>query len=164
MNTLNITPIQNSLRNRIKSIFTKVPQTAYSVASLAAFAAINYTIIHSPIVLILCAVLMVHELAHYFYAKAYGSDPSPPFILPIPFVALAFVKVQDLLDQYKSHVALSGMVFGSLTIFILSLFNYFIPMISFYALFVMFSFEIIFNIIGSDGSKYRRYKEKIYNV
>jgi Zn-dependent protease len=121
------------------------------------FAAINYTIIHSPFVLLATFVLLVHELAHYFYAKSYGAKVNMPIILPLPFFAIAFVKVKDLLDRHKSDVAIAGLIFGSLTIFIYSLFNIFSGFISFYVLAIMFILEIVFNLIGSDGSKYRKY-------
>lgn len=164
MNISNTTQIPNYLRNKVKLFFRSVPQTAYFVASLAAFAAINYTIIHSPIVLIATFLLMVHELAHYYYAKSFGANPTKPIVLPLPFIAIAYVRVKDLLDIHKPHVAISGMIFGSLFIFILSLFNYFIHIIPFYMLFIMFILELVFNIFGLDGSKYRRYKKKFNYV
>lgn len=102
-------------------------------------------------------VLLVHELAHYFYAKSYNADVRPPIFLPLPLMAVAFVKAKNLLDQYKPQVAISGMIFGSLTIFIYTLFNYFFTFIPYYVLGLMFAFELLFNIIGFDGSKYRRY-------
>lgn len=121
------------------------------------FAAINYTIIHSPFVVLATFVLLVHELAHYFYAKSYGAKTQMPIILPIPFLAIGFVKVRHLLDKYKSDVAIAGLIFGSLTIFIYSLLNVVSTFISFYVLATMFVLEILFNFIGSDGSKYRKY-------
>lgn len=129
--------------------------------SLAAFAAINYTIVHSPIVLVAIFVLLVHELAHYFYAKSFGAKVKLPIILPLPFIAIAFVKVKNLLQDHKSHVAISGMVFGSLTLLLISLFNYYTRNISYLFLSLMLVFELFFNIIGSDGAKYRSAKQKI---
>src|SRR5262249_56049002 len=32
----------------------------------------------------LLAILLVHELGHYFAARRYGIDASPPFFLPVP--------------------------------------------------------------------------------
>lgn len=127
-----------------------------------AFAAINYTIIHSPFILLAVAVLFVHELAHYFYAKSFGAKVKPPIFIPLPFIAVAFVKVKDLLDQHKPDVALSGMIFGALTIFIYSLFNYYHNFLNYYVLILMIVFELLFNIIGFDGSKYRRYKKRYH--
>lgn len=124
-----------------------------------AFAAINYTVIHSPFVILGVFVLFVHELAHYFYAKAYGAEVKPPIILPLPFIAIAFVKVKNLLDQHKPDVAIAGMIFGALTVFIFSLLNFYTYSVPYIVLLLMFIFEILFNVIGFDGSKYRRYKK-----
>jgi len=123
-----------------------------------AFAAINYTLIHSPFVLIAVAILFVHELAHYFYAKAYGAEVSPPIFIPFPLIAVAFVRVKNLLDKHKSHVAISGLAFGSFTAFLFLLFNYYFSFISNIALIAILFAEIVFNLIGFDGSKYRRYR------
>ena len=127
-----------------------------------AFSAINYSIIHSPFIILGVFVLLVHELAHYFYAKSFGADVNLPLFVPLPFIAIAFVKVKNLLDQYKPDVAIAGMVFGSLTIFIFSLMNYYTNFIPYFILIIMFIFEILFNILGFDGSKYRRYKKSFY--
>jgi hypothetical protein len=124
-----------------------------------AFAAINYTLIHSPVVFLAVAVLLVHELAHYFYAKSYNAKVKPPIFIPLPFIAIAFVHVKDLLDQHKSDVALSGMVFGALTIILFALFNYYFNFISNIILLFMLFAELAFNIIGFDGAKYRRYRK-----
>lgn len=152
------TPTQKKLAKSLLKIFKSVPQTAYSIGSLLGFAAINYTIIHSPVVFVATAVLLVHELAHYFYAKASGAHVTMPIVLPIPFFAIAFVKVKNLLNKHKSDVAISGLVFGSLTISFIAAFNYIYTFIPFYILGILLSFEVLFNLIGSDGSKYRRYR------
>jgi hypothetical protein len=151
------TATRRKFRNTLTSLFKKTPQSAYSIGSILGFAAINYTIIHSPFVLLAVFVLLVHELAHYFYAKSFGAKANLPIILPLPFIAIGFVKVKHLLDQFKSDVAIAGLIFGSLTIFLFSLLNIFTYFISFYILAIMLFFEIFFNLIGSDGSKYRKY-------
>lgn len=158
MSTDNI-QIQKKFSKYLRNFFTSISPTFYSIASVLAFAAINYTIIHSPIVMIATAVLFVHELAHYYYAKSAGAQVSFPIILPIPFFAIAFVKVKNLLNKYKSEVAISGLLFGSLTISFIAAFNYIFSFIPFYFLALLFSFEFLFNFIGSDGSKYRRYRK-----
>ena len=151
--------ILRDLKKSFRGALNSVPYGTYTVLSLMAFAAINYTVIHSPFVLLGVFVLFVHELAHYFYAKSYGAEVKPPIILPLPFIAIAFVKVKHLLDQHKPDVAIAGMVFGALTVFIFSLLNYYTKTVSFIILLLMFLFEILFNVIGFDGAKYRRYKK-----
>jgi hypothetical protein len=157
----NIQTLKN-LKKSFRESAKKVPPVSYTVLSLMAFAAINYSIIHSPFIILGVFVLLVHELAHYFYAKSFGADVNLPLFVPLPFIAIAFVKVKNLLDQYKPDVAIAGMVFGSLTIFIFSLMNYYTNFIPYFILFIMFIFEILFNILGFDGSKYRRYKKSSY--
>lgn len=126
-----------------------------------AFAAINYTVIHSPLVLLATFGLLVHELAHYFYAKAYGAKVNLPIFLPLPFIAVAFVKVKDLKLQHKPIVAISGMVFAALTYLFVSIFNYYHNFYYFYIPFLFIFFELLFNIIGSDGMKYRSARSKM---
>jgi hypothetical protein len=160
MNISNHTLILKKLKKFFRLISDKTPHTVYTICSLMAFAAINYTIIHSPFVLLVVAVLFVHELAHYFYAKSYSADVRPPIFIPLPFIAIAFVRVKNLLDEHKADVAISGMIFGALTILLFGLFNYYFNFISNIILAFMLAAELIFNIIGFDGAKYRRYRKE----
>jgi hypothetical protein len=127
---------------------------------LIAFAAINYTIIHSPIVLLLTFVLLVHELAHYYYAKSSGAQVTPPIFLPLPFIAVAMVKIKNLSNDHKAHVALAGPFFAILTLLFFISFNLIFYIFPFYMLFIFILFEFVFNFIGSDGAKYRSTKSK----
>jgi hypothetical protein len=158
MNLFKTTATYRRSKKLSKETIKNIPQPFYSFASLVALAAINYTIIQSPFVILGIFSLIVHELAHYFYARSFGAKVNFPIFIPIPFIAISFVKVKNLLDQYKSTVAISGLIFGSFTIFLFSLFNFYFYLIPFYIILFMFFGEIIFNIIGTDGSKYRRYK------
>lgn len=126
--------------------------------SLSAFAAVNYTIVHSPIVLLLTLTLLVHELAHYYYGKSANADVSPPIFLPLPFIAVAMVKIKNLSQNHKAHVALAGPVFGSITLLFFIAFNLLFNIFPFYLLFIVLFLEVFFNFIGSDGSKYRSSK------
>lgn len=125
------------------------------------FAAINYTIMHSPIVLLATLGILVHELAHYFYAKAFKAEVTLPIFLPLPFIAIAFVKVKQLKDKHKPHVALSGMIFAALMYSFMFAFNIYHSFYSFYIPLLFIFFELLFNIIGSDGSKFRSAKMKM---
>lgn len=133
-----------------------VPSSFYTLSSILAFAAINYTIIHSPVVLLLTIVILVHELAHYFYAKSFGADASPPIFLPIPFLSIAFVKIKNLKDIYKPIVASVGTLFGVLTLLYIAGFNYIYSLYSFNLIYLFILFHIIFNFFGSDGAKFRK--------
>lgn len=150
-------------KQKLKSIFIikNIPKSFLTIGSLLGFAAINYTIIHSPIVLLATFGLLIHELAHYFYAKSFGAKPSLPFFLPLPFVAIAFVKIKNLKTKYKPDVAISGMIFASLMYFFSFIFNIYHSFYSFYIPLFFILFELLFNIIGSDGAKFRSAKMKL---
>lgn len=127
--------------------------------SLAALAAVNYTIIHSNIVFIIIFVLLAHELGHYLTAKKYNADVSLPIFIPLPFLAIGITKVKNISKEGSMHTAINGPIFG----FIASLFFLFINLIfkftSNFSLIVIALSEIILNYFGSDGSKYRKAKK-----
>ena len=135
-----------------------IREISFTIGSLLAFAAINYTVIHSPIVLLATLGLLVYELAHYFYARVFGAKASLPIFLPLPFIAVAFVKIKDLKTKYKPDVAISGMIFASLTYLFSFIFNFYHSFYSFYIPILFILFELLFNTIGSDGMKFRSAK------
>jgi hypothetical protein len=141
--------------------YKRIHKSFYTIASLMAFAAINYTMIHSPVVLLATLGLLVHELAHYFYAKSYKAKVSFPIFLPLPFIAIAFVKIKDLKTKYKPHVAIAGMTFASLMYLFTFAFNYYHSFFSIYIPLLFILFELFFNIIGSDGAKFRSARSKM---
>jgi hypothetical protein len=151
-------PLQD-FRNIFK--YKKINKSFYTVGSLLGFAAINYTLIYSPIVLLATLGLLVHELAHYFYAKAFNAKASLPIFLPLPFIAIAFVKIKDLKTKYKPDVAIAGMTFASLMYLFTFIFNFYHSFYSLYIPLLFIAFELLFNIIGSDGSKFRSAKSRM---
>lgn len=150
------------LRKKIKSFFTKIPKITYTVASLSALAALNYSIIHSPIVLIAMLVILAHELGHYLVASLYTKNITPPIFLPIPFLIIAFTKIKDLQDHQKLSVSLAGPVVGFLTILLIILLNSIYSFVSYLPLLFMLVGEIVFNYFGLDGKKYRKAKRNTY--
>lgn len=148
---------------RLNSIFNykKIPKSFYTLGSLLGFAAINYTVIHSPIVLLATLGLLVHELAHYFYAKAYKAKVSLPIFLPLPFIAIAFVKIKELHLSHKPFVAIAGMIFASLMYLFTFIFNYYHSFYSICIPLMFITFELLFNIIGSDGMKFRSSRSRM---
>lgn len=141
--------------NKLKLINRKNNNLLYSVVSFAALAAVNYTIIHNPIIFVFLLVLLSHELGHYFFAKRYTKDVSLPFFLPIPFVAIAFTKIKNLTLKAKKKVALAGPLVGVITSILIILFNSVFNIFPYPPLFFLLFGEIIFNWFGSDGAKYR---------
>jgi energy-converting hydrogenase Eha subunit A len=140
------------------SFFRKVPQALYTLSSLAALAAVNYSIIHNPIVFIFILVLLVHELGHYFAAKQQKAKPSLPIFIPLPFIAIGITKIKNLNPKSKAKVSIAGPFAGALSAFLLLLLNLIYNYTSNFLLIFLLLSEIILNYIGSDGIKYRQYR------
>lgn len=139
--------------------FKKVPQAFYTVASLSALAAINYSIIHNPLVFIFILVLLAHELGHYFIAKKHKALVSLPIFLPLPFFAIGLTKVKNLFSsKAKKDVAMAGPIVGAATAFLLLCLNILFKFTSNLPILFLFFGELVFNYFGSDGARYRQAK------
>lgn len=145
------------MKNKLK----KIPSLFWTLGSLGALAAINYSIIHNSFVFLAILVLLTHELAHYFTAKKYGAQPILPIFIPLPFIAIAFTKIKGLSNRSKMKVALSGPVVGFTTALLLILSNIIFNFTSYLPLITLAIGEVLFNIIGTDGSKYRSAKRNL---
>jgi Zn-dependent protease len=132
----------------------------FTIMSLAALAAVNYSILHSPIVFLAIAVLVAHEFAHYFAARKYTKSVNLPLFLPFPFLLIGFTRSKDLTYDQRSKVALAGPVAGFIVALSFYFANLFFRFFSSKVLAFVAFFEIFNNlIIGSDGKKYRKYKK-----
>lgn len=131
---------------------------AVTVVSLAAVAAVNYTMIHNPIALILAFTLLIHELGHYFMAKYYGADVKLPIFIPLILFSIGLTHVTNLADEYKPAVAMAGALFASLFLVLLTLTNLLFKLFSTKFLLLLLCGEIVFNYFGSDGKRYRKAK------
>lgn len=129
------------------------------LGSLAGAAAINYTIVHSPLVFVMITTLFVHELGHYLIARYSGANPDYPYFLPLFPLIIGVTRIKDLKDKDKSSVAISGMLFGSFFLLALISYNFLFKIYSTFSLFIILLMELIINYIGSDGKKYRKYKQ-----
>jgi hypothetical protein len=142
---------------------SNIRSIAVLLATSVAFAAINYTILHNPLVFAITLVLIAHELGHYFAAIANGSQADIPYIIPLPFIGIGITRIKNfkkLSTKARKSILLAGPTAGVLTaliIFFLLLLN---PLITPFALLFVALFEIIFNYIGSDGKKYRQIKQE----
>ena len=141
--------------------FKKGPRLIYTVGSLAAMAAINYSLIQSPFVFIALIVLLSHELAHYFMAKKSGAEVNLPIFLPLPFIAIAITKAKGLSNRSKMKVALSGPIVGFITALLIIIVNSIFNIISPVPLVALATGEVVFNFIGNDGKKYRSAKKDV---
>ena len=145
-----------SLRNRSKNF----KQTAVMLGTLMGSAAINYTIVHNPLVFVMIMALFVHELGHYFVARKRKANPDLPFFIPLfPFL-IGITRIKDAQDSDAPAILLAGASFASLFFIVFIMFNYFYRLFSFTPLFLMLSFEILFNYFGFDGRKYRYFKSQ----
>lgn len=138
------------------NIFKKIPRFFYTAASLVATAAINYTIIHNGIVLIVTLVLLAHELGHYFAAKLHGAKVSLPFFIPFPFLVIAITRITGLDAEGIKQTAFYGPFTGLVTTLIILALNSILNIFSPIPLMLLAASEVIFNFFGSDGKKYRK--------
>ena len=145
----------------LKKIFKKIPKSMYTVASLSAMAAINYTIFNSPLVFLFIFILFVHEFGHYFTAKGLGAKPSLPIFLPLPFIAIAFTKITGLNSKLKKKISFSGPLYAVIFCILLFLLNLIITFTSNSTLIFLIFGEIVFNYFGIDGAKYRQANKEI---
>jgi Zn-dependent protease len=140
--------------------FRKIPKAFYTIASLSALAAINYTIFQNSMVFIFLLVLLAHELGHYFIAKKHKAIVSLPIFLPLPFFAIALTKVKNLVTfKSKRDVALAGPIVGASSALLILCLNILFKFTSSMPILFLFLGELIFNYIGSDGARYRQAKK-----
>lgn len=139
----------------------KIPDIAYTVMSLAATAAINYSIIHSPLVGVFLCVLLVHELGHYLTAKFHGAKAKLPIFLPLPFIAVALTKIPKLNNRQKKDTAFYGPFAGFMAALFFIVANLIFNFTSYIPLIGLATGEIVFNYFGSDGKKYREAKRSL---
>jgi hypothetical protein len=136
----------------------KAKRLAISIVSFAAMSAVNYTIIHNPIVLLASFILLIHELGHYLMAKNFGANVKFPIFIPLIIMSIGITQIFDLEDKYKSMVALAGPMLASFFIIALILFNFIYKIFSTKILFLFLFGEIVFNYFGLDGKRYRKFK------
>lgn len=129
--------------------------------SLAALAAVNYSIIHNTIVFVFIAVLLAHELGHYLTAKRFGAKVRTPIFLPIPFLAVAFTKVSKLKPEHTMKTAFYGPFTGFIATLFFILANLIFNFTSTPALVLLAISELFMNYIGTDGTKYRKAKRSL---
>ena len=143
---------------------SKFKSTLVLIATASALAAINYTIVHSPTVFVITAVLIAHELGHYFAAIFNGAKADIPYIIPFPFFGIGITRIKNFkkLDpQVRKSIILSGPITGVFTAIIILLLSFIIPFIAPILIFIIALFEILFNYFGSDGKKYRQAQKDI---
>lgn len=121
-------------------------------------AALNYSIVHNPIVFVMIMALFIHELGHYIVSKYNGANPDLPFFIPLFPLVIGVTRIKNLNKDHAPSVLFSGPAFASLFILVFILFNYFYNIFSIIPLFILLAFEIILNYFGSDGRKYRKIK------
>jgi Zn-dependent protease len=121
----------------------KTAQLFLTIGSAAGLAAINYTIVHNPIVLVFVMSLFLHEFGHYLTARKYGAKVDLPYFIPLFPFNIGITRIRNLHAKYVPAVFI--------------MFNSIYNIFSFIPLFLILAFEIIFNYFGSDGKKYRKY-------
>lgn len=141
--------------------YKKFKEFFYTISSLAALSAINYVLIHDPIVFIFILVLLTHELGHYFIAKKEKANPTLPVFIPFPFIAIGITKIKNVAAHSKAKIAFAGPFAGSLAALLLLLLNLVYNYTSNILLILLLLGEIFLNYIGSDGKKYRQARRSV---
>jgi len=136
----------------------KLLQFFFTLSTIVALAQINYTIFHSPYIIVFALMLLVHEFGHYFVSRLYGADPDLPYFIPLPLISIGITRIRNLDPKYISQVSMAGMLYSSMFLILLIMFNLITPFFSTLYLFSMLLLELLFNITGSDGKRYRKYK------
>ena len=145
----------------MKKFLKKIPRVAYSFGTIVAAAAVNYSIVHSPIVFLYLCVLVAHELAHYFMAKMKGAKPKLPLFIPLPFLVIGLVSVVGLTDENIPSIAAAGPIAGVLTAILIMLVNFSVHIVSNFSAIIIVLSEALLNYFGSDGKKYRNAKKRL---
>lgn len=134
-------------------------QILYTCVSLVAVAAINYSIFHSSTILIALFTVLIHELGHYFAAKANNVETETPIFLPIPFLLVGLTKIFETdsskIDKKVKQKILFHGPFTSVLFLILLLLTAIILQTNISIIVTLLITEIVFNYFGSDGKKYR---------
>ena len=127
-----------------------------SIGSFMGLVAINYTILHNPIALLLATILLIHELGHYYIGKYYGSTVSYPVFIPLFLFSIGMTKVKNIPYKDKPAVALAGPAFAVSTILLVIILNTVFTLYSNLVLALILGREMVMNFIGSDGKYYRK--------
>lgn len=135
----------------------KTAQVLLTIGTAAGLAAINYTIIHNPIVFVFIMSLFLHEFGHYLTARKYGANADLPYFIPLFPFNIGITRIRNLKAKHIPAVAMAGPMFASMFLIFFIMFNSIYRLFAFTPLLLMLAFEIIFNYFGSDGKKYRKY-------
>lgn len=149
-----------SFMKKIKQKLKQTPDHVYTIASLAALAAVNYAIIHNSFVFIAVIVLLAHELGHYFTAKSKNIEVNLPIFIPLPFLGIGLTKVGFQTAEDQQAIAISGPIYGFITALLILLLNILYNFTSNLPIIFLAITELVFNFIGSDGKKYREARRR----
>jgi Zn-dependent protease len=141
----------------IPKIKRNTAQLLLTLGTTAGLAAVNYTIIHNPIVFVFVMSLFIHEFGHYFVARKHGANPDLPYFIPLFPFNIGVTRIRNLMPKDIPAVSIAGPMFASIFLMLFIMFNSLYRIFSFMPLFIMLALEIIFNYFGSDGKKYRKY-------
>lgn len=135
----------------------KLIEFTLMVCSIAAVAAINYTIIHDSVVFLILVILLAHELGHYIVARMHKADAYMPIFLPLPFILIAATRVRKTGRKATRRIAFAGPFTGFCTalMMLLGAIAFGAPSKIVITLITLCITEVVFNYFGSDGKRYR---------
>lgn len=135
----------------------KLVEMLLMLGTLAAVAAINYTIVHNSLLFIALIILLAHELGHYVVAKMHGADPKLPIFLPLPFILIAATRVRHVGRKATRRIAFAGPFTGFCTalMMLIAALAFGLSTQIIITLLTLCITEVVFNFVGSDGKRYR---------
>jgi len=141
----------------------KLKQFLITIATLSATAAVNYSLMNNPFVFVVILILFAHELGHYFVAKLHDGDPDLPYLIPFPLLIVGITRIRNmriLSNNSKRKILFYGPFVGFISSIMLLILSYLFFPVFVFPLAIMATAEVILNYFGSDGKKYRMYKEQ----
>jgi len=132
----------------------------YSLLTALAVAELNYILFDLPLALLMTVGLIIHEIGHYIYAKAFNAKPSYPLFIPIPFIAVGITHILDMQNENIPIIALAGIILSTIYLIVLFLHNTLFSFINPWMIVISIVMSFAFNYFGSDGKKYKQHKNK----
>lgn len=145
---------------KIKKIYKSKIKLIYSILTACAVAQISYAFISPPIAILMSLGIIIHELGHYMYGKAFNAKASYPLFIPVPFLLIGLTHIADIDPANLPMISMAGLLLEFIYILFMIFYNSFYKFYSVNILIIYYLISFIFNYFGFDGKKYRQAKQK----
>jgi len=144
------------MRNLIRKIFSKHKRKFVAVGSAAGTAAVMYAVWSTVVVFLMLAVVILHEMGHFYSAQFSGVETG--YVVFIPFILgiLGITQIHDIPDELQRRIAIAGPVAGVIASAIIFAIVWLLQFVSLIlpALLLML-FEALNLVIGADAKRFR---------